>query len=116
MKSNKKSNANSKHKSNSRRNEIKWGKYEGQDKSKNKSKRDYTWQLVKLKSEEPKSLTKYGKTYLWCSADTVAPKGKECSKWVYQKLSNCKGLVKKRASKQGKTTDTPSKKLQSHSL
>ena len=109
MNSTKKGNDNSKHKSSTSRNEIKQSNYNGKNNFKNNSKREYTWQLVKSKGKELASLTKYGKTYLWCSTETGAPKSKGFDKWICHKPINCRGLVKKRAAKQGTTTDTPSK-------
>ena len=73
----------------------------------NKTKSDYTWQFIAPKGKEPTSLTKFGKTYHWCSTETGTPKGNGCDRWVCHKSSACEGLMKKRDSKQGATSDVP---------
>ena len=77
-------------------NKNKRGRGDDRAKSKTKEKRNYSWQVIAPKGKEPTSLTKFSKTYHWCSSETSAPKGNVYDKWVCNDPSAYEGWSKKK--------------------
>jgi len=72
------------------------------------TKQNNNWMTVAPTTGQPKSKSKWNKTYHWCSVTIVIPSMAGCDCWVVRKSKECNGIYKR------KDKDAKSGKSKSH--